>query len=67
MPTPPLWVSSGQDPAWREITGQSSDGSKETSWKSLGGGGARVGKQLPELRISRSGFAASAAETELHP
>lgn len=64
MPTPPLWVSSGQDPAWREVTGQSSDGSKETSWKSLGGGG---GKQLPELQSSRSGFAASAAETELHP
>lgn len=64
MPTPPLWVSSGQDPAWREVTGQSSDGSKETSWKSLGGGGARVGKQLPELPV---GFAASAAETELHP
>lgn len=67
MPTPPLWVSSGQDPAWREVTGQSSDGSKETSWKSLGGGGARVGKQLPEPQSSRSGFAASAAETELHP
>lgn len=34
MLTAPLWVSSGQDPAWREVTGQSSDGSKETSWKS---------------------------------
>lgn len=40
MLTPSPWVSSGQGQAWREVTGQNSDESKETSWKGLGGGGA---------------------------
>lgn len=39
MLTPTPWVSSGQDQAWQEVTGQNSEES-ETNWKSLGGGGA---------------------------
>lgn len=66
MLTPTPWVSSGQDQAWREVTGQNSEES-ETSWKSLGGGGARVEKQHPELRISPLGFTARAADPGLHP